>query len=103
LSNTILSPVHFGEVLHEEFMVPLGISINALARDLNVAPNRISQIVDGASSITAEMVLRLSVFFGTTAQSWVNLQALYDLEVARLSKARQIKSEVRKMSRANRW
>ena len=78
----LLPPVHPGEVLRKEFMAPHSISINALARALHVAPNRISLIANEKRSISASTALRLAIFFGTTAEFWVNLQVNYDLEKA---------------------
>lgn len=68
-----------GEILREDFMEPLGISINQLARDLSVPPNRISEIVNGKRSITADTALRLQRYFGIEAQFWLNLQNEYEL------------------------
>lgn len=79
----LLPPIHPGELLREEFMKPLGVSINGLARELMVPPGRISNIVGGKRSITADTALRLSRYFGTTPQFWLNLQTEYDLRVAR--------------------
>jgi addiction module HigA family antidote len=78
----LLPPIPPGEILVEEFMKPLGISINALARDIHVPPNRISEIVNGKRGITADTALRLSKYFGTTAELWLGLQADYDLRIA---------------------
>jgi len=77
-----LPPVHPGEILREDLMVPLGISINRLARDLRVPVTRVSEIVNGRRSITADTALRLARYFANTPQFWLNLQAAYDLEVA---------------------
>lgn len=76
-----LPPVHPGEVLLEEFLKPLEISQYRLARDIQVPPRRINEIVHGARSITADTALRLARYFGTSAAFWMNLQARYDLEV----------------------
>jgi addiction module HigA family antidote len=89
-----LAPVHPGEMLKEEFMVPLSLSINGLARDLHVAPNRISHIVNRERSITADTALRLAAFFGTSPEFWMNLQSGYDLEVAQNDKSEEIKKHV---------
>ena len=89
-----LPPVHPGEILLEEFMKPLGISQNRLARDLHVPPRRINEIVHGLRSISADTALRLTRHFGTTAEFWINLQARYDLEVAKDALADRIKKEV---------
>ncbi|HXG79564.1 MAG TPA: HigA family addiction module antitoxin [Methyloceanibacter sp.] len=80
---TKLSPIHPGEVLKEEFMRPLGLSANALADVLHVPANRISMIVNGERSVTADTALRLAKAFGTTPDFWLNLQKQYDLDRAR--------------------
>jgi addiction module HigA family antidote len=90
-----LPPIHPGEILQEEFLIPLGMSANALARALHVPPNRITAILAGNRSITADTALRLARFFGTTAQLWVNLQASYDLKIAEAKTGREIEREVR--------
>ena len=77
-----LAPVHPGEILLEEFMQPLGLSQTRLGRDLGVSPRRINEIVHGKRSITADTALRLSRYFGTSAEFWLGLQADYDLDVA---------------------
>ena len=77
-----MRPVHPGEILREEFMRPLGVSINALSRAIDVPPNRISGIVNGTRSITADTALRLGKFFDTTPETWLNLQSEYDIRVA---------------------
>lgn len=78
-----LPNIHAGEVLLEEFMTPLGISQNALARATGVPPRRINEIVLGKRGITADTALRLAAFFGTSEGFWLGLQADYDLEEAR--------------------
>ena len=78
-----LDPIPPGEILAEEFMKPNGISQNRLARDIDVNPARINDIVHGRSSITASVALRLGKYFGTTPELWMNLQADYDLRRAR--------------------
>ena len=77
-----LPPVHPGEILREDLMVPLGLSINRLARDLRVPVTRMSEIANGRRSITADTALRLARYFSTTPEFWVNLQSAYDLDVA---------------------
>jgi len=89
-----LTPIHPGEILREEFMLPHGLSQNALARALSVPPRRINEIVLEKRGITADTALRLARFFGTTAELWAGLQADYDLRVARHQKARLIEREV---------
>ncbi len=76
-------PVHPGEILLQEFLVPLGISQYRLAKDTGVSPRRINEIVHGKRAITADTALRLSRFFGTSEPFWLNLQTQYDLELAR--------------------
>ena len=80
-TNKLLDPRTQGEILHQDFMDNLGISINQLARDLSVPPNRISEIVNGKRAITADTALRLQRYFGVEAQFWLNLQTEYDLRI----------------------
>ncbi|UCH22783.1 MAG: HigA family addiction module antidote protein [Deltaproteobacteria bacterium] len=80
-TNKLLDPITPGEILREDFMEPLAISINQLARDLSVPPNRISEIVNGKRAITADTALRLQRYFGVEAQFWLNLQNEYDLRM----------------------
>ncbi|MEZ4615603.1 MAG: HigA family addiction module antitoxin [Caldilineaceae bacterium] len=75
--------VRSGEILLEDFMKPLGLSQYRLAKGMNVYPRKINEIVQGKRAITADTALRLAHFFGTSAEVWMNLQAHYDLEVAR--------------------
>lgn len=86
-----LPPIHPGEILLEEFMVPLGISINRLARDMAVPPGRISAIVNGKRSITADTALRLGKYFGVSPEVWMGLQAEYDLRVTSQTVELQLK------------
>jgi addiction module HigA family antidote len=81
VTKKILDPITPGEILREDFMEPLGISINQLSRDLSVPPNRISEIVNGKRSITADTALRLERYFNVEAQFWLNLQNEYDLRM----------------------
>lgn len=81
--KTYLEPIHPGEILLEDFLKPLEISINKLARDICVPPGRISTIVNGKRSITADTALRLAVYFGVSPELWLNLQTDYDLRIAR--------------------
>ena len=80
-SRNTLDPIKPGEILREDFLEPLGISINQLSRDLSVPPNRVSEIVNGKRSITADTALRLQRYFGVEAQFWLNLQTEYDLRM----------------------
>ena len=77
-----LNPIHPGAQLREEFMMPLGLSSNALARALNVTPARINEIVRGRRGISADTALRLARFFDTSHQFWLNLQSNYDVQCA---------------------
>ncbi len=87
--------IHPGEVLLEDFMKPYGLSQYRVAKDIGVAPIRISQIVKGRRSVTADTALRLSKYFGTTAEIWMRLQARYDIEKAKREGGRKILKEVR--------
>ena len=89
-----LKPIHPGEILLEEFMKPMGISINRLARDLAVPPNRVSGIVNGVRAITADTALRLGKYFGVSAEMWLGLQAEYELRVARRTTWRRAEPRV---------
>ena len=75
-----LKPVHPGEILLEDFMKPLNLSQNRLAREIGVPPRRINEIIHGKRAVTADTAMRLSRFFGTSAQVWLNLQAEYELD-----------------------
>ena len=77
----LLDPIHPGEILLEDFMKPMGISINQLARDLAVPPGRISGIVNGKRAITADTALRLGKYFSISPETWIGLQADYELRV----------------------
>src|SRR3989338_3594819 len=76
-----MKPVHPGEVLMEEFLIPLGISQYRLAKDMNVAPRRINEIVHGLRSVSVDTALRLGKYFSSSPQFWLNLQSRYDLEL----------------------
>jgi addiction module HigA family antidote len=78
-----LPPVHPGEILLEEFLIPLGLTQYRLAKNLSVPPRRINEIVHGTRAITADTALRLARFFGTSDRFWLNLQTAYDLDVER--------------------
>ena len=80
MTVTIMEPIHPGEILSEEFLKPLHISQYRLAKDINVPPRRINEIVHRKRSITADTALRLSRYFGLSERFWLNLQARYDLE-----------------------
>ena len=95
-----LEPIHPGEILMEEFMKPLGLSINQLARDLDVPPTRIHGIVNAKRSITADTALRLSQYFAVSPQTWLNLQSEFDLRTARRQHGEEIQKRVRRREEA---
>lgn len=85
-----LPNIHPGEVLFEEFIAPMGISQNRIARDIGVPPRRINEIVHGKRAITADTAVRLAKYFGVSEQFWMGLQADYDLEEARRGMGRDL-------------
>ena len=89
-----MKPVHPGEVLLEEFLRPMGISQYRLAKDISVQPTRINQIIKGRTRISADTALRFGRHFQMSAQFWLNLQAQYDLEIARDKLAPRLIKEV---------
>jgi addiction module HigA family antidote len=89
-----ITPVHPGEILREEFLKPMGISVYALAKGIKVPRSRVNDIALGRRAITADTALRLARYFGTTAEFWVNLQAGYDLQVAKETAQSRIEAEV---------
>jgi addiction module HigA family antidote len=93
-----LEPIHPGEILLEEFLEPMGITQYRLAKDVNVPPRRINEIVHGKRGISADTALRLSKYFGTTERFWMNLQTRYDLEVEKDRLGTRLDSEVRKLA-----
>ncbi len=95
-----LAPIHPGEILRGEFMQPLGLSQNALARALSVPPRRINEIVLEQRGITADTALRLARYFGNSAEFWTGLQADYELRLARYETETQIEREVEPMPAA---
>lgn len=90
----LLDPIPPGEILMEEFMRPLGLSINALARALAVPANRVSGIVRGTRAISADTALRLGKYFGTSPEIWLDLQSDYELRVARQTTWRDVEPKV---------
>jgi addiction module HigA family antidote len=93
--DEILSPIHPGEILLEDFMKPLGLSQYRLAMDIGVTPIRISQIVNGKRAITVDTAMRLGRYFGTSAAVWLRLQVRYDLERAEKELRKRIDREVK--------
>lgn len=89
-----LPPIHPGEILLEEFLKPMEISQYRLAKDINVSPRRINEIVHGKRSISADTALRLSRYFGLSERFWMNLQGRYDLEVEKDRLAGRLEEEV---------
>lgn len=83
MKNREIPLIHPGEILLEDWLKPLNISQYALAKSIGVPPRRINEIVQGKRAITPDTALRLATFFGTDAQSWINLQSHYDLEMTR--------------------
>ena len=90
----LLDPIHPGEILFEEFMKPMDISINRLAREIAVPPGRISAIVNGKRAITADSALRLGKYFGVSAELWLGLQADFDLRIAKRIVGAQIDKQI---------
>lgn len=95
MTSKLLDPIAPGEILYEDFMKPLDLSMNALARDLAVPPNRISEIVNGKRAITADTALRLARYFGTSPELWLNLQNDYEIRVVRREHGSEIDARVR--------
>jgi addiction module HigA family antidote len=91
MPKRILPPVHPGEILYEDLMKPLGLSQNKLAEALGIDAGRINQIIAGNRRVTGDTALRLARYFGTTPELWMNLQARYDLEIARDRQAAEIR------------
>ena len=89
-----MRPVHPGECLREDFLIPLGMSVNALAKELHVPTPRINDIVRERRGITADTAMRLARYFDTTPQFWMALQSEYDLRVAQIAKAETIDNEI---------
>jgi len=88
-------PITPGEILSKEFLEPLGVSQNKLARDIDVPPTRVSDIVHGRRGISADSALRLAVYFRTTPEFWLNLQTRYDLKVSKRKLLPEIEKNVR--------
>jgi addiction module HigA family antidote len=95
MASKKLKPIHPGEILLEEFLVPLGITQYRLAKDISVPPRRINEIVLGKRSLSADTALRLARHFNTSAQFWMNLQTHHDLEIHRDATAKRLEKEVK--------
>ena len=99
MSKKLLPPVHPGEILREELMVPLNLSANALARALDLTPARVNDIAREHRGISADTALRLARFFNTTPDFWMNLQKSYELEVAERQAGPAINKKVKPLSK----
>jgi len=95
MRRKLLDPIPPGEILREEFMRPLGITVSALARDIGVPANRISQIVNGKRALSADTALRLGKYFGMSPEIWLDLQSEYDLRLARRTTWKHVEPRVR--------
>jgi addiction module HigA family antidote len=98
MSKRELPPIHPGEILLEEFLVPMGLSQYRLAKDISVDPRRINEIVHGQRSITADTAFRLGRYFGMSPQFWLNLQSHFDLEVLDMESGERIEKEVKSIN-----
>lgn len=98
MSAKKVTPVHPGEILLEEFLKPMGISQYRLAKETNVHPRRINEIVQGKRAITADTALRLSRYFGTSERFWLNLQTRYDIEIEKDRLGDALDKEVRSLT-----
>jgi len=94
MSYKKLPNIHPGEILLQDFLAPMEISQYRIAKDIGVSPRRINEIIHGSRSITADTALRLSTYFGTSAQFWLNLQTRYDLECEKDKSLVKIEKEV---------
>ncbi len=101
MARKCMARIHPGEILLVEYLEPLEISQYRLAKDINVSPRRINEIVHGKRSISANTALRLARYFGTSDQFWLNLQTRYDLEVERDKLKSRLKREVRVLKRVS--
>lgn len=95
----ILEPITPGEILEEEFLKPLGLSQNKLARDIDVPPGRINDIVNGRRGISSDTALRFAIYFGMTPEFWVNLQSRYDLKISKRDLLPEIEKGIRPIQR----
>jgi addiction module HigA family antidote len=100
MDHNKIDPIHPGEILKEEFLDPMGITQYRLAKDINVPPRRINEIVHGKRAVSADTALRLGRYFGVAPQFWTNLQARYDLEKETDKLGDRLESEVKVLSRA---
>lgn len=89
-----MRPIHPGEILREEYIVKINMSINVLAHELHIPATRLRAIVNERRAITADTALRLAYYFGGDAQSWLNLQSTYDLKLIELERGAEIKKQI---------
>lgn len=90
----MIKPPHPGDTIKEDYLVPLGMSVNQLAKALGIGPARLNEIVRGERGVTANTALRLARYFGTSAEFWLNLQSLHDLRLAERKARAQIDREI---------
>jgi|SRR5680860_639626 addiction module HigA family antidote len=90
-----MRPIHPGEILREEYLEPLEMSVNALSKALHVPTTRMNEIVREKRGVTADTALRLARYFGTSERFWLNLQTEFELRQAQISKATQVAKEIR--------
>ena len=99
--NKKINPIHPGEILLEEFLIPMDISQYRLAKDINVPPRRINEIVLGKRTITTDTALRLSEYFGLSEKFWLNLQMKYNLEIEKDRLKDKLKKEVKRREKVS--
>jgi len=94
MANNSMRPIHPGEILREEYLDPLGMSVNALSKALHVTPTRMNEIVRENRGITADTAMRLARYFGTSERFWLNLQTEYELRQAQILKGDEVAREI---------
>ena len=95
VSGQRLPPVHPGQILRDDYLIPMGLSVYRLAQELRIPRPRLNDIVLGRRGVTVDTALRLGYYFGTTPEFWINLQTRYDLDVADRTVRRQIEQEIK--------
>ena len=100
MATNKMRPIHPGEILREEYLVPLGLTPHALAMELRVPAPRINDVVREKRGVTVDTALRLSRYFNTTAQFWMNLQSSYDMKIAERNVGKKIEKEIHPMQMA---
>jgi len=96
-----LSPITPGEILLEEFLRPMDISQTRLAKEINVPPNRISQIINGKREVTADTALRLGIYFGMEPEFWLNLQVRYNMKLVIMESGKKLRKEIKQHHSSN--